>query len=67
MRLKSLTDNFCGLNVMNLRLEGKGVHNFYVGEKIDTMIKNLERWACKIDESSLMRLVSRTTSWKHTK
>ncbi|XP_049845410.1 uncharacterized protein LOC126298137 [Schistocerca gregaria] len=47
-----LTDIFSALNSLNLSLQGKGVYNFYVQDKMEASIKKLGRWSSKVKESS---------------
>lgn len=50
-RLLYLADIFNALNVLNLSLQGKDVHKFYVQDKIEAVVRNLQRWARKAEEN----------------
>uniref|UniRef100_A0A1B6CU78 Zinc finger BED domain-containing protein 5 n=1 Tax=Clastoptera arizonana TaxID=38151 RepID=A0A1B6CU78_9HEMI len=52
IQLAYLSDVFNTLNILNLTLQGKDVHKFYVQDKIEANIKKLERWANKVEQSS---------------
>lgn len=51
IRLSYLGDIFSALNILNLSLQGKDVHKFYVQDKIEATIKKLERWSSKVKDS----------------
>lgn len=51
IQLAYLSDIFSTLNILNLTLQGKDVHKFYVQDKIEANIKKLERWANKVEQS----------------
>jgi len=51
-RLAYLADIFGSLNVLNLTLQGKDNHKFFVQDKIEAMIIKLQRWAHKVERGS---------------
>ncbi|XP_015365208.1 PREDICTED: zinc finger BED domain-containing protein 5-like [Diuraphis noxia] len=51
-RLAYLADIFGALNVLNLTLQGKHIHKFFVQDKVDAMIIKLQRWALKVEQDS---------------
>jgi len=51
-RLAYLADIFGALNVLNLTLQGKDIHKFFVQDKVDAMIIKLQRWALKVEQDS---------------
>lgn len=48
IKLSYLADIFSSLNILNLTLQGKDVHKFFVQDKVDATIKKLERWCQKV-------------------
>lgn len=50
--LAYLADIFGALNVLNLTLQGKDVHKFFVQDKVEAMIIKLQRWAQKVEQDS---------------
>lgn len=50
-RLAYLSDIFSFLNTLNLALQGKDVHKFYVQDKIEATLKKIARWGKKLDEN----------------
>jgi CDP-diacylglycerol pyrophosphatase len=51
-RLAYLADIFGALNVLNLTLQGKDIHKFFVQDKVNAMIIKLQRWALKVEQDS---------------
>lgn len=51
-RLAYLSDIFNFLNTLNLSLQGKDIHKFYVQDKIDAAIKKITRWQTKVDNNN---------------
>lgn len=48
IKLSYLADIFNSLNVLNLALQGKNVHRFFVQDKVDATIKKIDRWHEKV-------------------
>lgn len=52
LRLAYLSDVFSYLNALNMSLQGKDIHKFYVQDKIEATVKKITRWGTKVDENN---------------
>lgn len=51
IKLAYLADIFSSLNTLNLTLQGKDVHKFFVQDKVDATIKKIQRWSDKVQKN----------------